>query len=295
MAPDSTPTDDAPQPEAASPPPPPKPPRVPLICTSVNGPLRDIFDDVDPAKAGEPGPDEDLSALKSYVLCFVERSGSTMLSDLMKNTGVLGIPDEFVNPRGPMYYNLIKWPSVDLPQYFAKARKACSTPNGVFGMKTIYADFEPLIKTRMIGRLLGAPRFIFLTRKDVVLQAISSYIARHRGLWHSSDRHLKANANVDFDAVEIPFDQGAILELVDRFFADRLRWERFFALYGIDPLRIEYESLTPENMRGVLDSICAEVGVAPDFKDEKLTTKLEILRDDRSLEWAERIRREFRL
>src|SRR5690349_10975808 len=92
--------------------PPAKPPRVPLILTSVNGPLRDVFDDVDP-QTPEP-EDDDLAALKTYVLCFVERSGSTMLTDLMTKAGVLGRPEEYVNPRGPMVYLLREYPATEL-------------------------------------------------------------------------------------------------------------------------------------------------------------------------------------
>jgi LPS sulfotransferase NodH len=273
--------------------PPAKPPRVPLILTSVNGPLRDVFDDVDP-QTPEP-EDDDLAALKTYVLCFVERSGSTMLTDLMTKAGVLGRPEEYVNPRGPMVYLLREYPATELRHYFTKLRRNRKGNNNVFGMKTIYDDFEPLINAKMVGQLLGAPKFIFLTRKDVVLQAISSHIARHKGLWHSSDRHLKANQGRDFDSVEIPFERDAILELVDRFVSDRLRWEKFFALYGIEPLRLEYESLTPDKMESVLEQICAFIGVKPNFPREKLVTQLEILRDDRSMEWAEKIRAEFQL
>jgi LPS sulfotransferase NodH len=234
-------------------------------------------------------------ALKTYVLCFVERSGSTMLTDVMTKTGVLGRPEEFVNPRGPMYYLLRQFPATELPHYFTKLRRNRKTPNGVFGMKTIFHDFEPLLRANMVAPLFGAPKFIYLTRKDVVLQAISSYTARVRGLWHSSDKDKPANKDIDFESREVPFDADEILALVDRFMEDRLRWERFFALYGIEPLRIEYEALTPEAIPGVIESICNLLGVPPTFEHEKLQTKLEILRDERSLEFAERIRSQFRL
>ena len=269
--------------------------KVPVILTSVNGPLRDIFDDVEESAAETTEFVDDASTTKSYVLCFVERSGSTMLTDVMKKTRVLGIPDEYVNPRGPMLYTLKRFPAKDLSQYFRKLRRKCATPNGVFGMKTIYHDFQPLIEAGIVSALLGAPNFIYLTRKDVVLQAISSYLARMRGLWHSSDRLLKMNENVNFDEMEVPFDREEILKLVDRFMNDRLRWERFFSLYNIEPLRIEYEDLVPNNISHELQRICEFIGIDSSLAEADISTSLEILRDERSAEWAERIRNEFQL
>jgi LPS sulfotransferase NodH len=266
-----------------------------VIHTSYNGPRRDVFDDVDGSVAEENDEVGDFADKKSYVLCFVERSGSTMLTDVMKRTKLLGRPTEYVNPRGPMYYELKKYPAKSLPQYFNKLRHSCSSPNGVFGMKTIFEDFKPLLDAGLVSTLLGTPSFIYLTRKDVVLQAISSYLARKRDFWHSSDRTMTANVGVNFDDIVVEFDRDAVIRLVDRFLNERTTWERFFCLYGIEPLRIEYEDLVPGKISHEIKRICEHVGIEPSFSEMNISTSLEILRDERNAEWAKRIRDEFKL
>jgi LPS sulfotransferase NodH len=193
-----------------------------------------------------------------------------------------------------MWWALQEAPAKNLSQYFDKIRRRASTPNGVFGMKAAYADIQPIIDAGMVSSLLGQPHFIYLTRKDVVLQAISLYVAQKRDLWHSDQRPRKLDQGLDPDKIEVEFDRDKILRLVDRILNDQLCWERFFCLRGIEPLRIEYENLVPGNIGAELGKICRFIGIEPLFSTADLSTSLEIMRDKKGLEWAERIRGEFR-
>ena len=77
----------------------------PVILTSYNGPERNIFDDIECASAENTQDTDGELASTSYVLCFVQRSGSTMLAELMGQTNILGQPLEYLNPRGPMWWD----------------------------------------------------------------------------------------------------------------------------------------------------------------------------------------------
>ena len=176
----------------------------------------------------------------NYVICMTARSGSTMLCSLLKKTNLLGLPDEYINPRGVMQLYLKRFPSENIFDYFDKLRRNQISPNGVFGMKTNLPDFRVLINNSLVGKLLKPVKFIYLDRNDIILQAISVYLASKTGIWH-----LKNNQVNEFktDIDDIDFDEQKILEIMERLIVQRLEWEKFFNLYSIEPLRITYEKV----------------------------------------------------
>lgn len=187
-----------------------------------------------------------------------------------------------------MQLALKRFPARNLSEYFEVLRQKSITTNGIFGMKAIYEDFEPLLASQLVNRALGVPHILFLTRKDVAAQAISSYVARTKGLWHST--HMGRTEKID-----VGFDRPAILKLIDRFMGDRMRWERFFSLYGVEPPRIEYEDLGPTTIAGQIERICEYIGIQSPATHAGLTSSLKILRDEKSIEWAAQIRSHFKL
>src|SRR5262245_43596783 len=91
--------------------------------------------------AAHPLPD----GARSYVICFVQRSGSTMLRTLLTQTGGLGKPEEFLNPRGVMQRHVESSGAGNLSDYFRYLRTTMSSPAGLFGMKASWQDFQPLV------------------------------------------------------------------------------------------------------------------------------------------------------
>jgi LPS sulfotransferase NodH len=247
-------------------------------------------------KGGRPGAFDDrylqeVAGARSYVIAFEERSGSTMLCSLLQKTGKLGRPDEFLNPRGPVQMYLGRSNARDLDQYFGYLRHEHSTSNGWFGMKATYPDFAPLIRAEAVGRLLGDVRFIHLIRRDLLRQAISSALARKRDFWHAyaGKRALPEDAGADPEP-----DTGLVLRLMQKILEERQGWERFFALYGIEPLRIAYEDLVDDRV-ATLDAIFAFLGVqieARTFLAESETARLSNDTNDR---WLDDVRRRHRL
>ena len=181
-------------------------------------------------------------SLNNYIICFTERCGSTMLCSFIKKTNCLGVPDEYINPRGVAQIYLKKYPSKDIFEYFDVLRRNQIT-NDVFGMKTSFYDLNVLLERGIVGELLSPIKFIYMTRHNVIQQAISSYRARKSNLWHFYKNQSNSS---QVPVIEIEYNEEEILTHVESRLKERLQWENFFSLYSINPLRITYEDVTKE-------------------------------------------------
>ena len=73
---------------------------------------------------------------------------------------------------------------LDLAEYVDAIRREQVAPNGVFALKNLSTDLEPLLERPFVADLLDSAKFVYLTRDDLVAQAISDYIAESSGVWH---------------------------------------------------------------------------------------------------------------
>ena len=100
-------------------------------------------------------------ATRAYVVAILPRTGSTALCSLLEQTGVLGLPDEYLNPRGPLQHWARQLGATDLTSYLDVVRRERATSNGIFGVKASYNDFEPFVEPRLVSDLLGPTRFVY--------------------------------------------------------------------------------------------------------------------------------------
>ena len=240
----------------------------------------------------------DLS--RSYLVCATQRSGSTLLCELLKNTGVAGRPEEYFEarhdtgvPPHPRDFleglahtrvgirNDARWPEAPaysslagLPDYRAHLERTFAlgtTPNGVFGAKLMFNQLDELRALAgelpefagvelevLLDRLFRAPRYIWISRRDTVRQAVSMWKALQTRRWRAADGD--GGDGPTPPAPRYRFD--AIDHLVRRFEADERGWRRFFTAHGIEPLTIAYEDdLTSDPDRTVRRAL-EWVGVA---------------------------------
>lgn len=255
---------------------------------------RDVFAALGPAAAdGAPRSDRPLSTV-TYVIAMLPRTGSTALCSLLERTECLGKPDEYLNPRGPLQHWARALDVRDPVGYLDLVRRERSTDNGVFGLKTTYHDFLPLLRSRTVARLLGDVRFVYLTRRDLLEQAISEYIAEQSGIWHRDADGRPYGSSKVKETEEVGYDETAILGIVDRLVAMQHSWERFFVLYGIEPLRISYEELCSD-AGGCVARVAGFLGVpwvGSTSLTEAATSKLA---DGRTDAWAAMVRRRHTL
>ena len=239
----------------------------------------------------------------SYLVCATERSGSTLLCELLAGTGVAGRPEEFFEflsvsgrvrqpreyfPPGtdPSILELLApldppLPALPHSRRLADARERGTTPNGVFGAKMMWAYLPDFLAHGEPEAQLGPLRWVHVERRDTVAQAISLWRAVQTAQWRAEDR--------DTD-VEPCFHAGAIAHLKDRLERHAAAWREWFAERGIEPLEIVYEEFAQEP-RATICRVLDHIGV-PSADVHVPEPPMRRQADARSQEWVDRFREE---
>jgi LPS sulfotransferase NodH len=236
---------------------------------------------------------------RSYLVCATQRSGSTLLCELLKDTGVAGRPDEFFEamhdtgvpphpgdflhglatpearrirddrrpPVAPAYSSLAGL--TDYREHLGRTFALGTTPNGVFGAKLMFnqldelhalagrlPEFSGLDIDVLLEHLFGAPRYIWISRRDVVRQAVSMWKALQTRRWRAGDGDGGGSivAQYRFDAID---------HLVRRFQAEEHGWQSFFSRHGIEPLVIAYEDQLVADPDATIHRTLDWLGVGP--------------------------------
>jgi trehalose 2-sulfotransferase len=253
----------------------------------------------------------------TYLVCATPRSGSTLLCEALKETGVAGNPEEFFEavpetgePRRPLDYlaglddpeavALIEdAPPHPPPPYsdvrdvadysvhVARVREWGATPNGVFGAKIMWAHLEDLGRRLgdgdlrgLVDRLFECPRLIWVRRDDTVRQAISLWRAMQTQSWRAEDRAGSREPRYSFTALR---------HLADLLEAQEAAWERFLAGATGPVLALTYEDIAADPgaaVRRSLEHIGGEataLAALPAMRRQA---------DERSDAWAERYARD---
>lgn len=226
-----------------------------------------------------------------YVVCMSSRSGSTYFTDLVRQTGALGFPNEYGNVQA--WAAKIGVRSTDMDRKYVRALlNERAGENGVFGTKFTPTAYEKFVK------YVVPTHHIFLTRQDIARQAISLYRGEATGqlIRLTDEARAKAIARgvdpstdwitSEAPSKEIPFDREAILKCRRRIEATNKAWEDIFQRHRIEPLRITYERLC-EDHRAVLHQVADYLGVPLNSVPEASNTR--IMRDDLTEEWIRRL------
>jgi LPS sulfotransferase NodH len=244
----------------------------------------------------------------SYFVCATPRSGSTLLCRSLAATGVAGKPEEYFErlrhsglPREPREYFNGSDPDLlgllpetragdparaaldrELPRYLAEG----TTPNGVFGSKLMWSYFDDLLArldttpsgaalAALAGRF-GPPRFVHVTRRDKVAQAVSLWRAVQTRAWSAAEA----------ERADPVYDRRGIAHLHSQLIAHDRAWSDWFAANGVEPLRVQYETFTAAHaatVRAVLDHLCVSAAHIPD-------PPLSRQGDERSARWVARFK-----
>jgi len=249
----------------------------------------------------------------AYLVCATPRSGSTLLCELLRETGVAGTPLEHFEtlrhsglPRQPREYfdgvedqgvlDLLPplrepWPEEPDPRtWWEGILEAGSTPNGVWGGKLMWGHTEDFVgrATPLTGRedlkgvldtLLGEVRFVHVTRPDSVAQAVSLWKAVQTEEWRDGNG-VGAGAQPEYSFAGLDHLRRQLDRQDDA-------WREWFAEEGIDPLRVDYDELDAKP-RSAARSVLEVIGVEADIPEPPLKRQ----GDERSERWAERYRAE---
>ncbi len=240
-------------------------------------------------------------AHRALLICATPRSGTTLLCDLLRETGVAGRPNSFYRQQSIDNYarRLGVAPGPDFERrYLAAIIAEGSGDTGLFAMRVMWPSLPELTaklaalfpaETDDAGRIaaaFGAPLYLFVERRDRVPQAISRLRAEQSGLWH---RHADGSERERVKDDNPPvYDAAQLAAYVAEAEADNAAWEAWFAAEKIAPLRLSYEELAADP-QGVLAKVLAALGRDPAIAltVEPRTAKLA---DAESRQWAERFR-----
>ncbi len=250
----------------------------------------------------------------AYLVCATPRSGSTLLCELLRETGVAGSPLEHFEtlrhsglPRQPREYfdgvedrtvldllPALREPAPEEPDpqsWWNGILEAGSSANDVWGGKLMWghtADFvgraAPLTGRDdlkgVLDALLGEVHFVHVSRPDTVAQAVSLWKAVQTEEWRDG-------GNGSDDSAQPEYSFAGLDHLRRQLEHQDAAWREWFAERGAEPLRIDYDELEADP-RGAARSVLELIGVDADVPEPPLKRQ----GDERSERWAERYRAE---
>ena len=216
---------------------------------------------------------------RGYAICTQPRSGSNLLCQYLSSTDQLGYPLEYFNGPGRRALELPDYPDTPKLQIEAVLRLG-STPNEVYAVKLFASQFAAFSRRLRWMDLLPNLHFVYLSRDDLLGQAISWARALQTEQYRSTQ---PAKQVAVYDAELIRFQLTAIVR-------ERAQWETFFARTGIEPLRIVYERFL-EDRSSYVDRVADLVDVENPAVDQR-RVDLVIQRDAITDEWKQRFRTE---
>lgn len=203
-------------------------------------------------------PEVQVTKVKKIVLCATQRCGSTLVCEDMRNTGMLGQPEEYFIPWD------VDKVDRDWKKLLRKMVRTRSSDNGVFAVKVMasylanidacMATFvEPEIESPYFCHfrdLFADALWIFVMRENVGKQAISQVIAQQTGINHATgseeDSHfagrLMKGYRDDYNK-DAAYDFRALTSKIDTITRENLLWRRFFDEWKIDPIVLRYEEV----------------------------------------------------
>ena len=187
-----------------------------------------------------------LRDYRPFVVFIVQRSGSTWLFELMRNTGLFGRPREALNAdylaSGKAFHDLTPDGGriEDIDQYLRRYCAVTAARNGAVGTKL------SIFHARTLCGMLPQPEgwegllpFFYLRRADIVAQAVSSYRADVLRTYHSFQMTRDELARHR----SMPLDEEEVLAWVRRLVVMERDFEAFFRRRGLAPVRLVYETV----------------------------------------------------
>lgn len=194
-----------------------------------------------------------LRPTRSYFVCCAPRSGSTLLCEALYNTGVAGHPEEYfeARPRATVRDPVWEVERRVLPaeQFIERIYEYGSTPNGVFGAKLQPWHLPELGGIRTLPRyrdmplfeildcLFPNPRYVWITRRDKIRQAVSNYRAVLTDVWTEKQDQTPCQPN------GLVFNFQLIDSILRSILKQEAAWAALFSEAGIAPLTVTYEDL----------------------------------------------------
>jgi trehalose 2-sulfotransferase len=206
----------------------------------------------------------------SYLICSIPQSGSLLLGEALKKTGIAGHPKEYFDmvrtntqselyskpSSGPRWSKV--WEARTYAHYLAEVIEEGTSSNGIFGahvMGDYFDDFVCSLRlipaygdlpvSDLLSTLFPNLHYVWVTRRDKVQHAIALWRAFQREMWMYDDA-LPSR-------IGPAFHSEVVDHLVQQIVAKEEDWWKFFEACHIEPFTVVYEELTHAIERTVRD------------------------------------------
>jgi LPS sulfotransferase NodH len=261
----------------------------------------------------------------SYLICSTPRSGSTLLCEALRNTGLAGRPEEYFQhrmqtgvPRRPTEYFdgmrsaeifdiLGTYTRVDDeeipfdPRGFADYEafldwvvEAGTTPNGVFGGKVMWGYFNGFV-----DRLRGVVRNAVIETPDVLDRVFPDLhyiwvtredkVGQAISLWKAIQTWTwrRDDGDGSLPGHELRYSFDAVDHLAKQLVRDEVEWHQYFERVGVRPHTVVYEQFVERYEQTALD-ILAYLGVECPADHTFGERRMRRQADEISRDWSQR-------
>jgi LPS sulfotransferase NodH len=230
----------------------------------------------------------------TYFLLSSQRSGSSLLCDLLTKTGITGQPAEyFMHWRG---FSHEGWEFSDYPAYIQRIFDETMSPNGVWGAKLMggkvggiegviekleaFPIFQKLTSTEKVRTLFPNLKCLFLTRRNKIAQAVSWWKAAQSDHYHSTTERGMPDS-------PLRYDFAAIDHLISEIMVQEAAHQAFLDEMGLIPYTIIYEDFI-RDMQGTINAIIEFLGIKDSYSFQ--ASNLVKMQDAISDEWIQQYR-----
>ena len=213
----------------------------------------------------------------SMIACTA-RSGSSLMQVSLEHYGI--DPQEWLNPEAAIKTAVRQGQASTLTEY--GDHLARNAKNGRFDLKGPLPALLFLYEIHEIPERNDAWRFIFLRRRNVVQQAISSRIAIRTGQWDSDMPRREEISDADYSFEELA-------KHVTAFIQQNANLEKAFAILGIEPMHVYYEDFLEDISRNTWE-LAKYVGLDVPAEPIEITPRIERQATDLNARWEERFR-----
>ena len=215
-----------------------------------------------------------------YFVFSTPRCGSSLLCEALFNTGLAGAPTEYFDQdTRDRFAQIWHVDSLDksLDDYLQELLKRKSSSNGVFGSKAHFHQYELTFGVEKLPSVFTNLKFILVSRRDVVRQAVSYFRAIETNQWAS---HLPSSNESPI------FDYKKIDQLRLQTEQEQQRMDEFFLRHQIEPLRLTYEDFCDTPQQAARDCLqFLDVKFDKDLEIQPITLKKQA--DELSQRWVQ--------
>lgn len=236
----------------------------------------------------------------SYIICTAPRTGSWLLAEGLQSSRIAGRPREWFHKVAEKDRSS-QW-GMPLPSdhgytdYVARMLRAATTPNGVFGLKLHWYQFQRLPEklgtiegykdvpmTVALPRLFPNLKLIWLTRRNKIRQAISLMRARQTGSWWHPESYTVKRPVLG----QAVFDPRAIDGAERHLLENDTGWKQTFEEFNAKPMVVVYEDLVV-NYEPTVREVLRYLGIPGADRVAIPPTKMKVQSDGMTDAWFRR-------